>query len=267
MNASVARIVDMLFEGIEESEEVRSIHDEIMNNCQERYANLLLDGYSEDEALAAVIESLKGMDEVLSGCPRKAETGRVNLHKDGTCTQAPDETGIAWDAVRALQVSVRSADVIVTECDGRPSLALEQTNGSLHAQVEGNTLVIRQDPASGQFTGEEFKPGGLFGALAGLLSGAMTRIVSEDDCRVWIQVPADMLQSVRIQTLSGDIRFAVPAGNIFLQTTSGDCGVNMADMRKNSAKKPETCRALSAQPNSAPLAETSPLKENAKSSN
>ena len=65
MNATVSRIVELLFEDVQMTEETEAIHDEVMNNCQERYASLVAEGYSEDDAIGAVVESLKGMDEVL----------------------------------------------------------------------------------------------------------------------------------------------------------------------------------------------------------
>ena len=54
MNATVQRIVELLFEDLEMSAEVQAIKDEVMNNCQERYEDLLAQGLSEDEAIAAI---------------------------------------------------------------------------------------------------------------------------------------------------------------------------------------------------------------------
>ena len=48
MNATVQRIVELLFEDLEMSAEVQAIKDEVMNNCQERYEDLLAQGLSED---------------------------------------------------------------------------------------------------------------------------------------------------------------------------------------------------------------------------
>ena len=65
MNATVQRIVELLFEDLEISAEVQAIKDEVMNNCQERYEDLLAQGLSEDEATGAVVESLKGRVTVI----------------------------------------------------------------------------------------------------------------------------------------------------------------------------------------------------------
>ena len=72
MNATVQRIVELLFEDLELTDEVQAIKDEVMNNCQERFGDLLKQGLSEDEAIGAVVESLKGMEDVLAQYPRKA---------------------------------------------------------------------------------------------------------------------------------------------------------------------------------------------------
>ena len=71
MNDTVARIVEIMFQDVEQNEETAAIRDEVMNNCQERFADLVNSGVSEDDAITAVIESLKGMDDVLAPYKRK----------------------------------------------------------------------------------------------------------------------------------------------------------------------------------------------------
>lgn len=72
-NDTVARIVDLLFQDLVMNDEVQAIYDETMSNCQERYADMVSRGLGEDDAIAAVIESLKGMEEVLRQYPTKGE--------------------------------------------------------------------------------------------------------------------------------------------------------------------------------------------------
>ena len=155
MNEDVKRVVDALFADIEESDEVCSIHDEVMNNCQERYENLVYSGYSREEAIGAVLESLKGMDEVLRDYPRKSRWAEMDFSKDGTGYAAPNGDGIAWDRVRALRVSVRGADVWAYEAAGGGSLNLIQgENSLLKAVVDGMHIAVREvDPlgAAGVF--------------------------------------------------------------------------------------------------------------------
>lgn len=118
MNATVARIVELMFEDLEMSEEVQAIHDEVMNNCQERFDDLVACGMEEDEAIAAVVESLKGMDEVLASYPRK------NVHQESE-EMAEEENresegthcGFAAYLVKNLAVELLDNDLEISESD------------------------------------------------------------------------------------------------------------------------------------------------------
>ena len=71
MNQTVKRIVDLLFEDTVENEETKALHEELMNNCQEHYEDLVRRGLTEDEATGEVVDSLKGMKEVIDEYPKK----------------------------------------------------------------------------------------------------------------------------------------------------------------------------------------------------
>ena len=71
MNQTVKRIVDLLFEDTVENEETRALHEELMNNCQEHYEDLIQRGLTEDEATGEVVDSLKGMKDVIDQYPKK----------------------------------------------------------------------------------------------------------------------------------------------------------------------------------------------------
>ena len=71
MNTKVSQIIELLFRDIQPSEEVQALREEVQNNCQDRFEDLVQGGLSEEEALAAVMESLKGMEDVLKDYPRK----------------------------------------------------------------------------------------------------------------------------------------------------------------------------------------------------
>ena len=71
MNDTINKIVALLFEDLEETDETAALHDEILQNCQERYADLTAGGMTADEATKAVIDSLNGMQEMLADYPRK----------------------------------------------------------------------------------------------------------------------------------------------------------------------------------------------------
>ena len=71
MNQTVKRIVDILFQDTVENDETRALHEELMNNCQEHYEDLIARGLSEDEAVGEVVDSLKGMKDVIAQYPKK----------------------------------------------------------------------------------------------------------------------------------------------------------------------------------------------------
>lgn len=224
MNATVSRIVELLFEDVQMTEETEAIHDEVMNNCQERYASLVAEGYSEDDAIGAVVESLKGMDEVLKDYPRKNSVDdSAAFRKDS----AEDDDGFAviqWDLVKNLQVNVKSADVNVLESMGEQSLKLEHgTKSWLKARVEGSTLVITQEERDVPQTNSSSTRGGFSGALSRLFGGSLS--FNWDDCALTLAVPSGMLQKAKIHTLSGDIRMETNCQTVSLETASGDCQV------------------------------------------
>ena len=66
MNQTVKRIVDILFQETVENDETKALHEELMNNCQEHYQDLISRGLSEDEAIDEVVESLKRMKDVIA---------------------------------------------------------------------------------------------------------------------------------------------------------------------------------------------------------
>ena len=81
-NETVERIVNLLFQDVEMTDEVQALYDETMSNCQERYQDMTSRGLSDDDAIAAVVESLKGMEDVISQYPKKSEAPEA---EEATC--------------------------------------------------------------------------------------------------------------------------------------------------------------------------------------
>ena len=82
MNASISGMIDLLFKDTAMNNETRALYEELLNNCQEHYDDLIGRGLSETEALDAVVESLQGMKEVIDEYPKKA--GAADETKTGT---------------------------------------------------------------------------------------------------------------------------------------------------------------------------------------
>ena len=66
MNDTITKIAALLFEDLEETDETVALHDEILQNCQERYADLTAGGMTADEATKAVIVAVRVGAMVLS---------------------------------------------------------------------------------------------------------------------------------------------------------------------------------------------------------
>ena len=54
MNASISGMIDLLFKDTAMNNETRALYEELLNNCQEHYDDLIGRGLSETEALDAV---------------------------------------------------------------------------------------------------------------------------------------------------------------------------------------------------------------------
>ena len=76
MSASIRGIIDHMFKDTVDNAETRALHEELLNNCLEHYEDLIARGMSETEAIDAVVESLKGMKEVIDEYPKKSDVQR-----------------------------------------------------------------------------------------------------------------------------------------------------------------------------------------------
>ena len=77
MNATICGLIDTLFKDTVDTIETRTMREELLNNCLEHYNDLIGRGLSETEAIDAVVESLKGMKEVIDEYPRKTEAAQT----------------------------------------------------------------------------------------------------------------------------------------------------------------------------------------------
>ncbi len=71
MRESVKVLMDQLFAGAPDTEEIRSLREEISNNCEEHFQDLTSQGLSEEEAAAEIASSLRGMEDVVAELSRR----------------------------------------------------------------------------------------------------------------------------------------------------------------------------------------------------
>lgn len=159
-NETVERIVDLLFQDVEMSAEVQALYDETMSNCQERYQDMISRGLSEDDAIAAVVESLTGMEEVIDQYPKKSaapspaqDAKEEKEAEDGQDTDDADdgrkEFIFSPNQMESIDVTMICDDVsIEASNDDKVHVLFEDVEGAnaTICRVENGVLTIRRDP-------------------------------------------------------------------------------------------------------------------------
>ena len=227
MNATVQRIVELLFEDLEISAEVQAIKDEVMNNCQERYEDLLAQGLSEDEATGAVVESLKGMEEVLAQYPRKPVAHDCGV-EDGEGLVFPAE------GLRSVKVNLFSEDVTIEASDDSKVHVIydKEEIPDISVRLEGGCLTVSREGEQKQKKGHSFDFEGenvtinSFRDLGKLFRNIHVVMNMGNDDKVTLALPEGCAPDLDVRTLSGDINMEdVSAGEVTVNSTSGDISV------------------------------------------
>jgi len=228
MNATIEKIVGLLFEDIEETEETLAIREEILTNCQERYADMLESGMSEDDAIHAVIESLNGMEEMLADYPRKQVQ---EAPVPAPAVETPEEPHWTFDPAQSPIHEIRvlrmgSTDVNVeTSNDGLLHVICEGENATLITGIDEGVLSIalidqkqkHKVKMEAEFSFDLSDLGGLFEKLAKRFV-AMTA-----SCLVRICIPQSIAPALKVNTASGDVEVdAVALESLTIGAASGD---------------------------------------------
>lgn len=149
MNDTVARIVDLMFEDTEMNEEVAALRDEVMNNCQERYNDLVSSGVNEDDAIEAVVESLRGLDDVIAQYRRKSRRAQPAV-EFSPAEEDASETGVrdlvfSPMEIHRIDLTLVSEDVeliqsddgmyhVKWEADAEETISCRADNGTLRVE-------------------------------------------------------------------------------------------------------------------------------------
>lgn len=263
MNETVKQTVDMLFSNVVDCEETRALHDEVMNNCQEHYADLIARGFSEDDAIQEVIMSLKGMEDVIAEYQVKdAEPEREMTFQMLKC---PENT---LDGVRRIRIETICDNIAVLPSeDNQVNIRYDGEKQVIVTENVGDMLKIGLKKAVlDDEMQEAARPGwrdvfpkngdGIFTfnlkALGKLISNAMENV--NIDCHaqgtLTVEIPNEkeyMLEAdsrsgdislngctniseLKMNSTSGDVNAEIPAGmtlrDIKLNSTSGDITLN-----------------------------------------
>ncbi|MBQ7848773.1 MAG: DUF4097 family beta strand repeat protein [Clostridia bacterium] len=164
MNDTVARIVDLMFENVEMNEEVAALRDEVMNNCQERYSDLVESGVAEDDAVAAVIESLKGMEDVIGQYSKKSRKAAASSHVPEYRVSDEAETAevggerhmiLSAREIHRIEVTLVNEDVCLEPSDDDDYHILwdAEEDPLIQVRAEDGVLCVERNPG-------EWKPEG-----------------------------------------------------------------------------------------------------------
>ena len=221
MNQTVKRIVDILFQDVVENEETIALHEELMNNCQEHYQDLISRGLSEDEAVGEVVDSLKGMKDVIAQYPRKAAAA------DGT---AETEEGKTWvfSGMDSLKVETEDQDIFVgPSADGDIHIYCDDPEG-LNTSTDAKRLIVtgvkKTQKAASAFEmpeGEEISISGLLNMVGKAIRNVTANFIAGAAIRV--EVPDGQMKEIELNSRSGDIECTCAmARKMTVRSTSGD---------------------------------------------
>lgn len=218
MNQTIKRIVDLLFQDTVENEETNALHEELMNNCQEHYEDLVSRGMSEDEAIGAVVESLKGMKDVIDEYPKKESASDGNDEK----TDDPNLRMVSFDAcnveklrmeLTSNEITVESAPVdrITVDCDEPEKIVVTCENGLLKIRCAASQNDLEH---FGSFFTQPKNDDTLKSYISGILDkvrGALMKVADTIDTDinqppVRVTVPESFGGELEIANKSGEIR-------------------------------------------------------------
>ena len=248
MNDTITKIVALLFEDLEETDETVALHDEILQNCQERYADLTAGGMTADEATKAVSDSLNGMQEMLADYPRKnarpaapqAPVSPMEAEETETAhgeeEDDADERTELYTDVHYTELRLGSADLQVRRSpDETVRLTFHDPNHVLKARTEGDRLIVERQangakPASSRHIKMDsgFKWNGnlnqLMNSVSKMISGISKELGSmgfSSGEEVTLEIPDGLF--LQAETSSGDALLeGLTLEELSIRTASGD---------------------------------------------
>lgn len=238
MNATIERIVELMFQDVEMNDEVQALHDEVMNNCQERFDDLMARGMAEDAAIGEVVESLKGMDEVIAQYPKKASKAAAAEEPD----QAREGFFITDEQVRELRIVLGNDDMDIEPSADNTAQVLGDMD-AIDVCMEDGTLSIKRrmsperprkghmsfdfDKASvGMDSAEKFMRS-IGSAIDNLSKRIKEGIDHLGGDRVTVRLPREWCADINIHTSSGDVDIRdVSARRVVCDSSSGDVHVS-----------------------------------------
>ena len=148
MNESIKKIIDGLFAETEMTEDATILHDELLADSEDRLNDLLRSGLSEEEALAAVTESLNSMKEVIDAYPKKKSDDILQQLQD-MLNGNPE----IRKAIEGVGDTLRSAKTSLDHFRQRPEV--QDAIGAMGKALNALNRTIRDAVSSKPTTDEE----------------------------------------------------------------------------------------------------------------
>ena len=142
MSDSVKKIMDRLFGEEETEESIRALREEIENNCEEHYDDLIRQGYGEQEAAEEIARSLQGMEEVVAEMRREAAAAKPARVETPEIQVRETEKPVEKPAVEADPFEKGEKDGEPVSRDGHLVISASGL-GLLKAQASSEDLVFR----------------------------------------------------------------------------------------------------------------------------
>ncbi len=227
MNATIHGIIDHMFRDTIDNAETRALHEELLNNCLEHYDDLLSRGMSDTEAIDAVVESLKGMKEVIDEYPKKpgasqakeaeekAEEPRTETEKTAEETvplkEKPSEYAYNLNSVRKFRTDLKNCDLKIGRSpDDRIHVRCEDME-QLVCSLDGGTLSVRildrarksLEEAGQKMVSQDFTVKGLLSVIGKAIGTVASSITMS--WNVYIDLPDAVLAEMDLNAKSGDV--------------------------------------------------------------
>lgn len=244
MNATVARIVELLFEDAVMNDETVAFKDEVMNNCQERYDDLRSCGMSEDDAIAAVVESLKGMEKVIAQYPHKEVEHPNQPDEEGQDNKVETDLVFNPEIIRHVKTLLTSENLnfeassdelihVYYNKSKMPYLIVENHDDTLNIKRD-NDMAKEFERA---FSGENGRVD--INSFAGFMKG-MRKVLNRVQCvcsfqsqDITVALPNQYVMDLGCCATSGDIcADGINADSLTLTSTSGNVEVLLGDGMK-----------------------------------
>ena len=249
MNASIQAIIDHMFRDTVDNAETRALHEELLNNCLEHYDDLIGRGMTEIEAIDAVVDSLKGMKEVIDEYPKKPGSEAAKQEAEPKAEAVPDEKAetparevppaekpseyiYTLSEIRRLRTDLKGCDLKIGRSpDSRIHVRCEDME-QLICTKDGSTLSIgivdkarkSIEEASKTMNSQDFTVKGLLNFIGKAIGSVASNISVSWD--VYLDLPEAELEEMDLNSKSGDIdaKVKMPA-KLNAHSMSGDIRV------------------------------------------